>query len=104
MQLQDRPAGTGCPEGTGLGVVAATDCSSRLEGSQTSNAYLLVPATNAELPEITPVRCDGQHVRETVKIDFYPLQQATHAEVQAAREALANRAKAVQSLLGLKHC
>jgi hypothetical protein len=65
--------------------------------SQTSNAYLL--ALTASPAEIRVPRCDGQSGRQTSKIDFISVPQASPAEVRAAQAALARRRAATQGRL-----
>jgi hypothetical protein len=67
--------------------------------SQTSNAYLLVPAEVRTLPTLRPKPCGGQSGRQTTQIEIQPAQPATLAEVRAAQAALAKRRAAVEGRL-----
>ena len=57
---------------------------------QTSNAYELVPALGTA-PVLPRFSCDGQSVRETLKVDISYCPEFTATEVQAAQRALAQR-------------
>ena len=63
---------------------------------QVSNAYLLVPAELRTLSTPPRTRCDGQRVRQTLKIEIHP---ASLAEVSAAQAALASRRRAIEERL-----
>jgi hypothetical protein len=65
--------------------------------AQTSNAYLLVLTGNP--PENRAPRCGGQSVRQILKIEIQPVQQASPAAVAAAQAALANRRLLIEGRL-----
>ena len=65
---------------------------------QTSNAYELVPALGTA-PVLPRFSCDGQSVRETLKVDISYYQQPSPAEVAAAQATLAQRCATMQQRL-----
>ena len=65
---------------------------------QTSNAYELVPALGTA-PVLPRFSCDGQSVRETLKVDISYGQQASPAEVAAAQAILAQRRATMEGRL-----